>query len=141
MRTAPRRETLIALKAAHTAIRVARDIGYPQIDVMHFLCEGCGVDLDWQGVVGPNYIMFCPDCGQRNHVPCSLRPYVTPAKSPVDQAAETHIQYEFHPQPPSPPPEDLSMPRWLEAVRTACIILAGITGIIIACSILAHAMK
>jgi|SRR6185437_1718146 len=127
MGTAHRRETMIALKAAHTAIRVARDVGYPQIDVTHVYCVECGTELDWQRPVGPNYLMFCPACGQQNEVPLPLRAYVVPSELPASQAENKQILYEFHPKPPSPPPEDLTMPRWLKTLAMLSLILGLLT--------------
>jgi hypothetical protein len=68
---------MIALRAAHTAFRIATDLGYPRINADRAFCPSCGTELNWrERAIGTT--IFCPSCGKPTEVPPHLRAKLLP---------------------------------------------------------------
>ncbi len=63
---------MIALRAAHTAFRIATDVAYPRVNADRAFCPTCGTELNWRKrAIGTT--IFCPACGKPTEVPPHLR--------------------------------------------------------------------
>ena len=67
-----RRESMIALRATHQAVRVARDVGYPAVDLGHVFCRHCNAELNWRHP-REGFKLICPSCGEVSELPPHLR--------------------------------------------------------------------
>ena len=111
---------MIALKAAHTAVRVARDVLYDPVDLERLTCPECGADIDWKDPQRPWYCYDfpCQACGTVVTLPCHLRHRVL------------LLHREEGPQYPLTVPwvvrffaaPDYSAPRWFALMFLLCIL-------------------
>ena len=84
---------MIALRAAHTAVRVARDVQYDPVDLALLSCPSCGAAVDWKNAQVPWYCyeLPCQACGAVVTLPCHLRGHTIPR--PVEEP----VTYERRP--------------------------------------------
>jgi hypothetical protein len=128
MSAAHRRESMIALRAAHQAVRVGRDLSHLPIDLEHVHCEGCNAELDWQRDTGVHYQIVCPACGRTTDLPCHLRPRVMiPVDAPADDVTDDDYNWQFPPDS-TPMDEDLSAPRWLTFFFVSIVLISALFG-------------
>jgi hypothetical protein len=108
------------LLATHTAIRVARDVGYPEIPLDRVTCSNCGQELDW---MHPDYgfSLTCPCCGTQTTLPCHLRTYAHPPPSRWEIPVLSRVLAWIIPEEP-----DYSSPRWLTILLVSCLVVVAI---------------
>jgi len=90
---------MIALRAAHTAFRIATDLAYPRVNVDRAFCPTCGTELNWRDrAIGTT--IFCPSCGKPTEVPPHLRPRLLPQERLRANRREDEPDAWRHRRPP-----------------------------------------
>ena len=110
---------MIALKATHTAVRVAREVLYDPVDVELLTCPECGTAVDWKNAQVPWYCYErpCQACGAVVTLPCHLRGHTkpTPIEEPVAYRPSSFLS-RFLAMP------DYRAPSWFVLMFLLCVL-------------------